>query len=685
VVDFGLKFDAKLCYLVDCTEFTVVDVKVDEKIELVALNREMNGGIRFVGDQLSNTLLNFLLKKKQEQRRAEIEAAKDPDNQEKQDEAEKKRQETKEAEDDLNKSKKTYKGALGVEFDSDENLLGGTATLFREKAGLRRILGSFSATVPDIQLTDALTGTLGTLRASTRDFTPEQDDLRRVGSFSVDMAALLAEKFPLFPGGKFTFDYEVLSGELTAISYVFQPTLKASQDVRVAPTGTITLDFSRAVDVERNGELLEQITSIEYQDTDRLVIHHGDAPVTVTPSATLAARLHNTIGLDLEVNGALEALKVLVEYDIPLVAEGTLIEAGPLVHEEHEIATFSLGPIFNKEFDLPTQTMALAPFVLGPEPAVSFVKGPDQQVLEDAGVQTITDWATEISPAGSNFVVVSNSNQALFSQPPAISPQGVLTYSPAADQFGQATIVVQLTDGADNSTEESFTIDVLPVNDAPSFAPGADITVDGAADEQLHTFPGWATDISVGPANEAEQSPTFEITGNSNPDLFAQPPAIDADGRLTFTSAAGAAGDAEITVVLRDDGGANPGEDASPAALLTITIRPEMPDEPMDVNADGIVTISDLLGIVAYLRSAGTGSPAPQMGPPYPDVTRDGIVNFADLLAVVQYIRAQLETSAGEGEPHDAVFAESNDWTPPPVSHGALDSIFDEEEEEDGF
>ncbi|MBW3597285.1 MAG: hypothetical protein KY475_08425 [Planctomycetes bacterium] len=314
----------------------------------------------------------------------------------------------------------------------------------------------------------------------------------------------------------------------------------------------------------------------------------------------------------------------------------------------------------------------------------SFVKGPDQQVSEDAGAQTVPGWATDIAPGEWSFVVLSNSNPALFSQPPEISPEGVLTYSPADDQFGQATIGVHLTDGVTSSAEQSFTIDVLPVNDAPSFTPGADVTVEGADVEQIHSFPDWATNVSVGPANEqADQSPTFEIAGNSNPALFSQPPAIDANGQLTFASAAGETGDAEITVVLRDNGGTDPGEGASPAAMFNITVLPAMADDPLDVDASGMVTLNDLLEIVAHMRSVGTASPAPATGPPFPDVTRDGMVTFADLLAVVQHIRAQLETTAGEGEPHDAVFAERSNWAPPPAIPDVLEPTFDDEEEGD--
>ena len=57
------------------------------------------------------------------------------------------------------------------------------------------------------------------------------------------------------------------------------------------------------------------------------------------------------------------------------------------------------------------------------------------------------------------------------------------------------------------------------VNDAPSFTKGADQTVLENAGAQ--TVNPWATAISPGPADEAGQTLTFKITGNTNAALFA--------------------------------------------------------------------------------------------------------------------------------------------------------------------
>ncbi len=99
-------------------------------------------------------------------------------------------------------------------------------------------------------------------------------------------------------------------------------------------------------------------------------------------------------------------------------------------------------------------------------------------------------WASAISKGAANesgqtltFAVTENSNPSLFSVAPAINPvTGDLTYTPAANANGTATIKVKLSDdggtangGAD--TWNRLCITLTAVNDAPSFTKGADQTV----------------------------------------------------------------------------------------------------------------------------------------------------------------------------------------------------------------
>jgi large repetitive protein len=110
----------------------------------------------------------------------------------------------------------------------------------------------------------------------------------------------------------------------------------------------------------------------------------------------------------------------------------------------------------------------------------SFTGSGDQKVNENAGAQTVPGWAHNISSGPVNEsdqtlnFIVSNDNNSLFSSQPAIAPDGTLTYTPAANQFGTATVRVTLHDsggtangGVDTSAEVVFRI---VVNSPPNIA-----------------------------------------------------------------------------------------------------------------------------------------------------------------------------------------------------------------------
>jgi hypothetical protein len=248
-----------------------------------------------------------------------------------------------------------------------------------------------------------------------------------------------------------------------------------------------------------------------------------------------------------------------------------------------------------------------------PNHAPSFTKGADQTVLEDAGAQTVNGWATAIddgdpgSVQNLTFQVTNNTNPGLFSAGPAVDAStGNLTYTSAANANGNATITLVLKDdggtangGVDTSPAQTFVITVTPVNDAPSFTKGPDQTVLENAGAQ--TVNPWATGISAGPTDEAGQTLTFNLTGNTNPSLFSAGPAISPTGVLTYTPAANASGSATITVTLSDNGSnAPPNINTSTPQSFAITVTavddpPTAVDDPATVTEDDPATAIDVL------------------------------------------------------------------------------------------
>ncbi len=106
----------------------------------------------------------------------------------------------------------------------------------------------------------------------------------------------------------------------------------------------------------------------------------------------------------------------------------------------------------------------------------SFTKGADQTPLNGSGLNTVSQWATDISTGGSeeasqtvNFIV-SNDKNNMFSVQPAIDSAGTLTYTLATDVFESATVTVRIHDnggtangGIDTSAPQTFVItNILP-------------------------------------------------------------------------------------------------------------------------------------------------------------------------------------------------------------------------------
>ncbi|WP_193771515.1 DUF4347 domain-containing protein [Candidatus Magnetaquicoccus inordinatus] len=221
----------------------------------------------------------------------------------------------------------------------------------------------------------------------------------------------------------------------------------------------------------------------------------------------------------------------------------------------------------------------------------SFSKGADQEVNEDAGTQTVANWATALDKGAADEAnqhlsfLVSNDNNSLFSVQPGIDASGQLSYIPAANANGVATVTVQIHDdggtahgGIDTSTAQTFTINVHAVNDAPSFVKGADQVV--IQTPNPITVANWATAIHAGPSDESAQNWQFIVSNNHN-EMFSVQPAIDANGTLRYTPSQLNYGTATVTVKLQDSGGtARNGVDNSSEQSFTLTVKRLPPPQP---------------------------------------------------------------------------------------------------------
>ncbi|MBF0296975.1 MAG: hypothetical protein HQL96_17460, partial [Magnetococcales bacterium] len=182
-------------------------------------------------------------------------------------------------------------------------------------------------------------------------------------------------------------------------------------------------------------------------------------PITVAGWATaLSAGPANEAGqtLTFSVNNSNSALF----RNQPAIDRTGTLTFTPADHANGS-ATLSVALLDSGEDNNTSATQTVTITVTPVNDTPSFLKGADQSILKNDGAQSIAGWATGISRGGGadeasqtlTFTLV-NDNNALFAAQPAIDASGTLTYTPATNAFGSATVSVSLADnwGGDNTT-----------------------------------------------------------------------------------------------------------------------------------------------------------------------------------------------------------------------------------------
>jgi len=182
----------------------------------------------------------------------------------------------------------------------------------------------------------------------------------------------------------------------------------------------------------------------------------------------------------------------------------------------------------------------------------------NRTILEDSATGPIPFFMNDAeSPANQIVGTVAAANSLLIPKTNIVVSGSTLlartvSITPGRDQFGTSVVTVTVTDAIGQTTNASFILTVLPVNDPPSFDKGADISV--LEDCGPRAFAAWASHIRAGPLNESDQGVSFQVSSD-NSLLFSSPPVITPNGTLLFEPAPNANGIAHVTVQLHDDGG----------------------------------------------------------------------------------------------------------------------------------
>jgi cellulose synthase/poly-beta-1,6-N-acetylglucosamine synthase-like glycosyltransferase len=157
------------------------------------------------------------------------------------------------------------------------------------------------------------------------------------------------------------------------------------------------------------------------------------------------------------------------------------------------------------------------PFVNGWTNKVSVLEdnGP---VYESIALEVSPGWTNELDQAADfTLAVVNGSPASLFDILPTIDRLGNLRFVAKDDAFGVVTYTVNYEDPVGLNVDLELEIEVVSVNDPPSFRVTGDTLQPNDTtmfslkeSEGVINYPGFVMEVSPGPANEADQRVRFE-------------------------------------------------------------------------------------------------------------------------------------------------------------------------------
>jgi large repetitive protein len=260
------------------------------------------------------------------------------------------------------------------------------------------------------------------------------------------------------------------------------------------------------------------------------------------------------------------------------------------------VFTYTIRNSANNE-STATVTVNLTPLNDPPIPQT-----PTLSIGEDAVAPGLLVNASQLFTAGPEDEVVAGQTVALTGTPTAtngtasITGTGQLSFVPAPDFFGAATVVVTGRDSDNATTTATFTVNVTPVNDAPTAGTTSFSIVEDSTTPL--SIPS-ASLFNPGPANESSQTVTVSIvTGPTT----AQGTAAVQGGALVFTPAPNFSG--PVTIVLQGTDNGVTGTTADPLSsnstiTITVTAVNDDPDAVNDALAVTGISTAQALDVLA--------------------------------------------------------------------------------------
>ncbi|HWD18424.1 MAG TPA: hypothetical protein VHB20_04030, partial [Verrucomicrobiae bacterium] len=193
--------------------------------------------------------------------------------------------------------------------------------------------------------------------------------------------------------------------------------------------------------------------------------------------------------------------------------------------------------------------------------------------------------ALTVTATSSNTTVVPNGNLVLT----GTTTNRTLSVTQATNENGVTLISVVVTDGGGAKATNSFLLTVRAVNQPPTFT----MTTNRLVFVENYgpvTNASFITGVSSGPASQASETNYFAFRYTTN--FFAQAPAINTNGDLTFQTATNAFGTNTITIILFNSGSLTNGGKNSLTNVLTLDV-PFVNQTPSFTLSTNVVAVTE--------------------------------------------------------------------------------------------
>lgn len=355
--------------------------------------------------------------------------------------------------------------------------------------------------------------------------------------------------------GEDSFTYRAFDGDAYSAPVTVSLTVDPVNDAPVAAGDAFDATEDQMLVIEGKGSLLSNDSDVEGDDLEALLVDdaaHGSLALSADGSFTYTP--------DADFNGADSFTYKVTDGDL---------ESG-VVTVDLSVAAVNDAPVaYDDRFNVN-----------------------EDEALTAAGEGRPLDNDTDVDGDELTAALVSSASHGEL----VFNEDSSFTYTPDKDFYGTDSFTYVVGDRELDSGIATVEIAVAPVNDAPAFTGGDDVTVA----EDSGAFSGaWASDMFPGPKNEGDQNLHFAVEV-SDAALFAEAPAVAADGTLAFKPAANANGSADCTVTLLDDG--SPALSDSAAFTIVVTPINDAPaghGDSFTIAEDGTLVVAAAQGVLA--------------------------------------------------------------------------------------